>query len=54
MSLTGAADDLVALHLIAGADAAVAEDAGGVIDRDNGRRKIGSVRIAYRVLSTEY
>ena len=36
VALAGAADDLVALDVVAGADAAVAEDAGLVIDGDDG------------------
>jgi hypothetical protein len=56
VALAGAADDVVALHLVAAADAAVAEDAGGVIDRDHGGGVVESrgTKGEYRVLSTEY
>ena len=39
-----AADDLVLLDLVAAADAAVAEDAGLVIDRDAERRVVAAAR----------
>jgi hypothetical protein len=38
VSLAGAADDFVALDLVASADAAVAKDAGLVVDLDDGTR----------------
>ena len=45
VALAAAADDVVALDVVAGADAAVAQDAGVVIDRDDG---VGKVRPAAR------
>ena len=40
VTLAGAADDLVHLDVVARADAAVAEDAGLVIDGDDGARSV--------------
>ena len=52
VALAGAADDLVALDVVARADAAVAEDAGLVIDGDDRRGDVslGAVRGELRVL----
>src|SRR5262249_10329505 len=46
VALAGAADDLVRLQVVAAADAAVAQDAGLVVDRDHGRRGIARARVS--------
>src|SRR5262249_38062420 len=48
VALAAAADDLVALDVVARADAAVAEDASLVVDGDDGRRRVGRARVAVR------
>src|SRR5205823_3950110 len=40
VAFAGAADDVVALNLIARSDAAVAEDASLMVDRDDGARSV--------------
>ena len=43
VALAGAPDDVVALHVVAGADAAVAQDAGIVVHGDDRRRQVVAV-----------
>ena len=50
VALAGAADDVVALDVVAGPDAAVAQDAGVVVDVDDGVGRVGAPARAARQL----
>ncbi len=52
VTLARPADHIVVLDLVAGADAAVAEDAGGVIDGDDRRRQVLATPVPDRQLES--